>query len=86
MKSELMKVEERNLADTRIQKARGDSSFVISAQFKALAIKKEAEQLKLTLIILITLNGKALLMDKDHHMVLIMCLVLELELLKELSS
>jgi regulator of protease activity HflC (stomatin/prohibitin superfamily) len=46
MKSELMKIEERNLADARIQQARGDSSFVISAQFKALAIKKEAEQLK----------------------------------------
>jgi regulator of protease activity HflC (stomatin/prohibitin superfamily) len=46
MKSELMKIEEKNLADARIQQARGDSSFVISAQFKALAIKKEAEQLK----------------------------------------
>jgi prohibitin 1 len=46
MKSELMKTEEKNLADARIQKARGDSSLVISAQFKALAIKKEAEQLK----------------------------------------
>lgn len=46
MKSELMKIEERNLADARIQQARGDSSFVISAQFKSLAIKKEAEQLK----------------------------------------
>jgi prohibitin 1 len=46
MKSELMKVEEKNLADAKIQKARGDSSLVISAQFKALAIKKEAEQLK----------------------------------------
>lgn len=46
MKSELMKVEEKNLADARIEKSRGDSSLVISAQFKALAIKKEAEQLK----------------------------------------
>jgi prohibitin 1 len=46
MKSELMKIEEKNLADAKIEKARGDSSLVISAQFKALAIKKEAEQLK----------------------------------------
>jgi prohibitin 1 len=46
MKSELMKIEEKNLADARIEKARGDSSLLISAQFKALAIKKEAEQLK----------------------------------------
>jgi regulator of protease activity HflC (stomatin/prohibitin superfamily) len=46
MKSELMKIEEKNLADARIEKSRGDSSLVISAQFKAMAIKKEAEQLK----------------------------------------
>lgn len=46
MKSELMKIEEKNLADARIEKARGDSSLVISAQFKAEAIKKEAQQLK----------------------------------------
>lgn len=46
MKSELMKIEEKNLADAKIEKSRGDSSLVISAQFKALAIKKEAEQLK----------------------------------------
>lgn len=46
MKSELMKIEEKNLADARIEKSRGDSSLVISAQFKAEAIKKEAQQLK----------------------------------------
>ena len=46
MKSELMKIEEKNLADARIEKSRGDSSLVISSQFKAMAIKKEAEQLK----------------------------------------
>jgi|AACY02.3.fsa_nt_gi prohibitin 1 len=46
MKSELMKIEEKNLADARIEKARGDSSLVISAQFRAESIKKEAQQLK----------------------------------------
>jgi prohibitin 1 len=46
LKSELMKTEEKNLADALIEKARGDSSLVISASYKAAAIKKEAEQLK----------------------------------------
>jgi regulator of protease activity HflC (stomatin/prohibitin superfamily) len=46
LKSELMKIEEKNLADAKIEKARGDSSLIITATFKALAIKKEAEQLK----------------------------------------
>ncbi len=46
MKSFLMKIEEKNLADARIEKSRGDSSLVISAQYKAEAIKKEAQQLK----------------------------------------
>jgi hypothetical protein len=41
-----MKIEEKNLADAKIEKARGDSSLIITATFKALAIKKEAEQLK----------------------------------------
>ena len=40
------KQEEQYLADAKIEKARGDSSLVISAEFKALAIKKEAAQLK----------------------------------------
>jgi len=44
--SELMKTEEKNLADALIEKSRGDSSLVISATYKAQAIKKEAEQLK----------------------------------------
>lgn len=46
LKSELMKTEEKNLADALIEKSRGDSSLVISATYKAQAIKKEAEQLK----------------------------------------
>jgi len=46
LKSELMKTEEKNLADALIEKARGDSSLVISASYKAAAIKKEAEELK----------------------------------------
>lgn len=41
-----MKTEEKNLADAKIEKARGDSSLVISANYKAEAIKKEALQLK----------------------------------------
>lgn len=45
LKSELMKTEEKNLADARIEKARGDSSLLVSAVFKAKAIQKEAEQL-----------------------------------------
>jgi regulator of protease activity HflC (stomatin/prohibitin superfamily) len=40
------KQEEQYLADAKIEKARGDSSLVISAEYKALAIKKEAAQLK----------------------------------------
>jgi prohibitin 1 len=43
--SELKKTEEKNLADARIEKARGDSSLIITAIFKAEAIKKEAQQL-----------------------------------------
>jgi len=43
--SELKKTEEKNLADARIEKARGDSSLIITATFKAEAIKKEAQQL-----------------------------------------
>jgi regulator of protease activity HflC (stomatin/prohibitin superfamily) len=46
LKSELMKVEEKNLADALIEKSRGDSSLVVSASYKAAAIKKEAEELK----------------------------------------
>ena len=46
LKSELMKTEEKNLADALIEKSRGDSSLVISASYKAEAIKKEAQQLK----------------------------------------
>ena len=46
LKSELMKIEEKNLADALIEKSRGDSSLVISANYKAEAIKKEAQQLK----------------------------------------
>ena len=46
LKSELMKIEEKNLADAKIEKARGDSSLIITATFKAEAIKKEAQQLK----------------------------------------
>jgi len=45
LKSELMKIEEKNLADARIEKARGDQSLVITAEFKAQAIQKEAQQL-----------------------------------------
>jgi len=45
MTSVLMKIEEKNLADARIEKSRGDSSLVISAEFKAQSIKMEAEQL-----------------------------------------
>lgn len=45
LKSELMKVEEKNLADARIEKARGDTSLIITANFKAEAIKLEAQQL-----------------------------------------
>jgi len=41
-----MKIEEKNLADALIEKSRGDSSLVISANYKAEAIKKEAQQLK----------------------------------------
>jgi regulator of protease activity HflC (stomatin/prohibitin superfamily) len=43
--SELMKVEEKNLADARIEKARGDSSLVVTARFKAEAIELEAKQI-----------------------------------------
>jgi prohibitin 1 len=46
LKSELMKTEEKNLADAKIEKSRGDSSLIITATFKAEAIKKEAQQLK----------------------------------------
>ena len=45
IESELKKTEEKNLADARIEKARGDSSLIITAIFKAEAIKKEAQQL-----------------------------------------
>lgn len=45
LKSELMKIEEKNLADAKIEKARGDESLVITAEFKAKAIQKEAQQL-----------------------------------------
>jgi prohibitin 1 len=45
LKSELMKIEEKNLAEARIEKARGDESVVISAEFKAQAIRKEAQEL-----------------------------------------
>lgn len=45
LKSELMKTEEKNLADARIEKARGDESLVITARFKAQAIRVEAEEL-----------------------------------------
>lgn len=44
-KTELKKIEEKNLADARIAKSKGDTSLVISANYKAEAIKKEAEQL-----------------------------------------
>lgn len=44
--SELKKIEEKNLADARFEKARGDSSLVITATFKAEAIRKESEQLR----------------------------------------
>lgn len=40
------KQEEKYLADARIEKARGDSSLVVSANYKAEAIRKEAQQLK----------------------------------------
>jgi regulator of protease activity HflC (stomatin/prohibitin superfamily) len=40
------KQEEKYLADAKIEKARGDSSLVISANYKAEAIRKEAQQLK----------------------------------------
>lgn len=39
------KKEEQYLADARIERARGDSSLIITATFKAEAIKKEAQQL-----------------------------------------
>lgn len=45
LRSELMKVEEKNLADARIEKARGDQSLVISAEFEAQAIRKQAQEL-----------------------------------------
>ena len=44
--SELKKVEEKNLADARFAKARGDSSLLITATYKAQAIEKESEQLR----------------------------------------
>jgi len=44
--SELKKVEERNLADARFEQARGDSSLLITATYKAQAIEKESEQLR----------------------------------------
>lgn len=39
------KLEQQYLADARIEKARGDSALLISAEFKAEAIKLEAEQI-----------------------------------------
>lgn len=39
------KIEEKNLADARFENARGDSSLVISATYKATAIKLESEQI-----------------------------------------
>ena len=44
--SELKKIEEKNLADARFAKARGDSSLLITATYKAQAIRKESEQLR----------------------------------------
>jgi regulator of protease activity HflC (stomatin/prohibitin superfamily) len=41
----LTKLEEQYLADARIEKARGDSSLLISASYKAAAIRKESEQI-----------------------------------------
>jgi prohibitin 1 len=43
--SALLKIDEKNRADARIEKSRGDSALVVSANFKALAIEKVADQL-----------------------------------------
>lgn len=45
-KSFLMKIEEKNLADAKIEKSRGDSALVVSAFYKAKAIEMEAKQLR----------------------------------------
>jgi len=44
--SELKKTEEKNLADAKIEKSRGDSSLVISAYFQSEAIKLQSQQIE----------------------------------------
>lgn len=44
-RAEQLKIYEKELADARIEKSRGDSALVVSARFKAEAIQLEAEQI-----------------------------------------